>query len=87
MMCIQKCIFFQVKKVQDRVLRAKDEVQKAKEKYQLALKELNNYNPKYMEDMKTVFNECQDMEAKRLQFFKDVLFAVHKYLNVSQDPT
>ncbi|XP_029177990.1 protein kinase C and casein kinase substrate in neurons protein 1 isoform X4 [Nylanderia fulva] len=76
----------QVKKMQDRVQKTKEEVQKAKEKYEAALQEINQYNPKYMEDMTQVFEKCQEMEAQRLQFFKDVLFGIHKCLNVSQDP-
>lgn len=75
-----------MKKIQDRVQKAKEEVQKGKEKYELTLQELNSYNPKYMEDMTVVFDKCQEMEAQRLQFFKDVLFTVHKYLNISKDP-
>ncbi|XP_029177988.1 protein kinase C and casein kinase substrate in neurons protein 1 isoform X2 [Nylanderia fulva] len=75
-----------VKKMQDRVQKTKEEVQKAKEKYEAALQEINQYNPKYMEDMTQVFEKCQEMEAQRLQFFKDVLFGIHKCLNVSQDP-
>lgn len=73
--------------MQDRVQKTKEEVQKSKEKYELALQEINNYNPKYMEDMTVVFDKCQDMETERLQFIKSVLFDVHKYLNISQDPT
>jgi len=76
----------QVKKMQDRVAKSKEEVQKAKEKYEMALQELNAYNPKYMEDMTVVFDRCQETEARRLQFFKDTLFTIHKCLNVSQDP-
>lgn len=76
----------QVKKMQDRVQKTKEEVQKAKEKYEAALQEINQYNPKYMEDMTQVFEKCQEMEAQRLQFFKEVLFGVHKCLNISQDP-
>ncbi|KAH0946689.1 hypothetical protein HN011_008671 [Eciton burchellii] len=76
----------QVKKMQDRVQKTKEEVQKAKEKYEAALQEINQYNPKYMEDMTQVFEKCQEMEAQRLQFFKDVLFGIHKCLNISQDP-
>lgn len=72
--------------MQDRVQKTKEEVQKAKEKYEAALQEINQYNPKYMEDMTQVFEKCQEMEAQRLQFFKDVLFGIHKCLNVSQDP-
>ncbi|XP_025425096.1 protein kinase C and casein kinase substrate in neurons protein 1 isoform X1 [Sipha flava] len=76
----------QVKKMQDRVAKSKEEVQKAKEKYEMALQELNSYNPKYMEDMTVVFDRCQETEARRLQFFKDTLFTIHKCLNISQDP-
>nr|CAD7259349.1 unnamed protein product [Timema shepardi] len=76
----------QVKKMQDRVQKTKEDVQKAKEKYEAALNEINSYNPKYMEDMTEVFNRCQDMEAQRLQFFKNMMFDIHKCLNVSQDP-
>ncbi|KAL0106886.1 hypothetical protein PUN28_015427 [Cardiocondyla obscurior] len=76
----------QVKKMQDRVQKTKEEVQKAKEKYEASLQEINQYNPKYMEDMTQVFEKCQEMEAQRLQFFKEVLFGIHKCLNISQDP-
>jgi len=76
----------QVKKMQDRVQKTKEEVQKCKERYELALQELNAYNPKYMEDMGVVFDKCQEMEAQRLQFFKETLFSIHKCLNISQDP-
>ncbi|XP_050427812.1 protein kinase C and casein kinase substrate in neurons protein 1 isoform X2 [Adelges cooleyi] len=76
----------QVKKMQDRVAKSKEEVQKAKEKYEMTLQELNAYNPKYMEDMTVVFDRCQETEARRLQFFKDTLFTIHKCLNISQDP-
>lgn len=76
----------QVKKMQDRVQKSKEEVQKAKEKYEAALDEINAYNPKYMEDMTVVFEKCQEMEAQRLQFFKDIMFGIHKCLNISQDP-
>lgn len=73
--------------MQDRVQKSKEEVQKTKEKYELALQEINNYNPKYMEDMTVVFDKCQDMETDRLKFIKSMLFDIHKHLNISQDPT
>lgn len=76
----------QVKKMQDRVAKTKDDVQRCKEKYEIALQELNSYNPKYMEDMTVVFEKCQTLEAQRLQFFKETLFSLHKHLNISQDP-
>lgn len=77
---------FQIKKMQDRVQKTKDEVQKCREKYEQSLQEINKYNPVYMEDMTSVFIKCQEMEETRLRFFKDVLFKIHKSLNVSKDP-
>lgn len=74
-----------MRKLQDRVHRAKEEVQKAKEKYQAALAEITQYNSKYMEDMSLIFDKCQEMEAQRLRFFQEVLFKIHKCLNISQD--
>lgn len=66
--------------------KAKEEVQRTKDKYEAALQEINSYNPKYIEDMQEVFDKCQQMEAQRLVFFKEVLFTIHKGLNISQDP-
>ncbi|XP_019866189.1 protein kinase C and casein kinase substrate in neurons protein 1 isoform X2 [Aethina tumida] len=76
----------QVKKMQDRVLKTKEEVQKCKDKYEAALQEINQYNPKYMEDMTVVFDKCQEMEQQRLTFIKNTLFDIHRYLNIAQDP-
>jgi len=76
----------QVRKLAERVQRAKEEVQRTKEKYDAALHEINAYNPKYMEDMTEVFDKCQQMETQRLIFFKEVLFNIHRGLNISQDP-
>lgn len=72
--------------MQDRVTKTKEDVQRGKEKYEISLQELNNHNPKYMEEMKAVFDKCQIMEAQRLQFFKDTLFSIQKCLNISHDP-
>jgi len=76
----------QVRKLAERVQRAKEEVQRTREKYETALQEINACNPKYMEDMTKVFDKCQQMETERLIFFKEVLFNVHRGLNISQDP-
>lgn len=77
----------QVKKLQDRVQKTKDEVLRLREKYEQALTEINKYNPVYIEDMSSVFIKCQEMEETRLRFFKEVLFSIHKALNVSQNPS
>lgn len=76
----------QVKKLQDRVTKAKEEVLKTREKYEAALKEINDYNAKYMEDMTVVFEKCQEFEEKRLNFVKEMLFAIHGCLNISNVP-
>ncbi|XP_054709894.1 protein kinase C and casein kinase substrate in neurons protein 1-like isoform X2 [Uloborus diversus] len=76
----------QVKKLQDRVSKCKDEVQKTKERYEQALREINDYNAKYMEDMTVVFDKCQEFEEKRLDFFKEMLFGICTCLNISTDP-
>lgn len=65
--------------------RAKEDVQKCKDKYEQALQDLNKYNPIYIEDMKSVFTKCQEMEETRLKFFKEALFSIHKCLNISQE--
>jgi len=72
--------------MQDRVQKSKEDVLKGKEKYDSALAELNGYNPKYIEEMTAVFDKCQEMEAERLKFFKEVLFSVQRGLNISEDP-
>lgn len=76
----------QVKKLQDRVAKCKEEVGRTRERYEAALQEINDYNAKYMEDMTVVFDKCQEFEQRRLQFFKDVLFSIHGCLNISVDP-
>ncbi|XP_061717412.1 protein kinase C and casein kinase substrate in neurons protein 1 isoform X3 [Cydia pomonella] len=76
-----------VKKMAERVSKCREEVSKSREKYQAALAEITAYNPRYIEDMSGVFERCQQMEAQRLTFFKDVLFSFHKCLNISQEPT
>lgn len=79
-------MIFQQKKLQDRVQKSKEEVQRTKERYEAALLELNGYNARYMEDMTQVFERCQEMEDRRLRFFKEMLFAIHKCLDISTDP-
>lgn len=76
----------QLRKIKDRVSKAKEEVVKNKERYEMALREIGQYNQKYVSEMTHVFERCQDMEEHRLNFFKDVLFKIHDCLNISKDP-
>ncbi|XP_045119514.1 protein kinase C and casein kinase substrate in neurons protein 2-like isoform X3 [Portunus trituberculatus] len=76
-----------MKKLTDRVSKAKEEVARGKEKYDASLREISDFNPKYIEDMTHVFEKAQESESKRLIFFKDMLFSTHKCLNISNDPS
>nr|XP_005492796.1 protein kinase C and casein kinase substrate in neurons protein 2 isoform X3 [Zonotrichia albicollis] len=73
----------QLKKLQDKVERSKQDVLKTKEKYEKSLKELDNATPQYMENMEQVFEQCQQFEEKRLRFFREVLLEVQKHLDLS----
>lgn len=76
----------QLKKLSEKVDRLRDEKEKARTAYENALQEINSLNARYMEDMTQVFEKCQEMELKRLKFFKEMLFGIHKCLDLSQDP-
>lgn len=75
----------QLRKIKERVTRARDEVAKCKEKYEHALKEIAHANPRYVLEMTQVFEKCQEMEEQRISFFKDILFSIHDCLNISKD--
>uniref|UniRef100_A0A8D1ZMS1 Protein kinase C and casein kinase substrate in neurons 2 n=1 Tax=Sus scrofa TaxID=9823 RepID=A0A8D1ZMS1_PIG len=73
----------QLKKLQDKVEKCKQDVLKTKEKYEKSLKELSQGTPQYMESMEQVFEQCQQFEEKRLHFFREVLLEVQKHLDLS----
>uniref|UniRef100_A0A915JAF8 Protein kinase C and casein kinase substrate in neurons protein 1 n=1 Tax=Romanomermis culicivorax TaxID=13658 RepID=A0A915JAF8_ROMCU len=75
----------QARKLTEKVEKCGEEVQKTRENYQKALAEINANNAKYMEDMCQVFERCQEMERKRLKFFKEMLLNVHKCLDLSNE--
>lgn len=55
-------------------------------KYEDALENLEVYHPRYIADMTSVFLKCQELETVKLQFFKAFLIALHRTLNVTQNP-
>ncbi|XP_058045973.1 protein kinase C and casein kinase substrate in neurons protein 2 isoform X2 [Ahaetulla prasina] len=73
----------QLKKLQDKIDKSKQDVLKTKEKYEKSLKELDSATPQYMENMEQVFEQCQQFEEKRLRFFREVLLEVQKHLDLS----
>ncbi|XP_042323527.1 protein kinase C and casein kinase substrate in neurons protein 2 isoform X3 [Sceloporus undulatus] len=73
----------QLKKLQDKVDKSKQDVLKTKEKYEKSLKDLDSTTPQYMENMEQVFEQCQQFEEKRLRFFREVLLEVQKHLDLS----
>ncbi|XP_041443459.1 protein kinase C and casein kinase substrate in neurons protein 2 isoform X3 [Xenopus laevis] len=73
----------QLKKLQDKVEKSKQDSQKTKEKYEKSLKDLDGTTPQYMENMEQVFEQCQQFEDKRLSFFREVLLEVEKHLDLS----
>nr|XP_056701784.1 protein kinase C and casein kinase substrate in neurons protein 2 isoform X2 [Euleptes europaea] len=73
----------QLKKLQDKMDKSKQDLLKTKEKYEKSLKELDNATPQYMENMEQVFEQCQQFEEKRLRFFREVLLEVQKHLDLS----
>ncbi|KAJ6666398.1 hypothetical protein lerEdw1_000671 [Lerista edwardsae] len=73
----------QLKKLQDKVDKSKQDVLKTKDKYEKSLKDLDTATPQYMENMEQVFEQCQQFEEKRLRFFREVLLEVQKHLDLS----
>lgn len=75
----------QLKKLQDKLKKCQADVESTQDKYNACLNDLNAYNAKYIEDMTLVFQQCQEFERKRIDFFKKTLFDIHQCLDLSVD--
>lgn len=75
----------QQKKIHEKVDKCKQDSQKAREKYEKALEELNLCTPPYTESMEHAFDQCQNFEERRLEFFKEALLDVKRHLNLIEN--
>lgn len=73
----------QVKKLKDKSDKAANDVQTTRDKYQDSLRDIGNYNPKYVEDMRYTFDKCQQSEEERKNFFKQTLLNYSQQLSLS----
>ncbi|XP_047431337.1 protein kinase C and casein kinase substrate in neurons protein 2 isoform X4 [Mugil cephalus] len=73
------------KKLQEKVEKCQQEVQKTKERYEKSIDELNKLTPPYMENMEQVFEQWQQFEDKRINFFKELLLEVKQHLDLSSN--
>ncbi|KAM4795795.1 protein kinase C and casein kinase substrate in neurons protein 1 [Rhinophrynus dorsalis] len=74
----------QQRKMQDKLDKCKQDVQKAQERYEKILDDIQKSTPQYMENMDLVFEQCQQLEEKRLIFLKEVLLDIKQHLNLAE---
>ncbi|MEE6492958.1 hypothetical protein FKM82_016685 [Ascaphus truei] len=74
----------QQRKLQEKVEKCKQDVQKAQERYEKILEEIQKSTPQYMESMDLVFEQCQQLEEKRLIFLREVLLDIKQHLNLAE---
>lgn len=53
----------QLKKLTERVTKCKEDVSRSREKYEMALKEISEYNDQYQDDMSKVFQVGPDLSC------------------------
>eukprot|EP00794_Sanderia_malayensis_P018151 gene18151-19962_t len=73
------------KKLEDTVSKQETNVARAKKKYKEKLQRLDPLTISYETEMKKVFNKSQQMEQKKLDFFKHILLEFHKCVNITAD--
>ncbi|XP_075047086.1 protein kinase C and casein kinase substrate in neurons protein 1-like isoform X3 [Mixophyes fleayi] len=73
------------KKLTEENEKCKQDKEKVKQRYEKVLQELNKYNPKYMEEMETVFDQSQQLEQKKILFLKQTLLSIHKHLDATNN--
>ncbi|KNC81622.1 hypothetical protein SARC_06060 [Sphaeroforma arctica JP610] len=77
----------QVRKLEDKLTAAQAEEVKRKGKYEAAVDAQLADKPRYMNDMTTEFNLCQETEMHRVSKVKEVTIQAVHHLDVTQVPT
>lgn len=76
----------EVQKAKDRHSKAQSEANSAKAKYETRLRNLSEDVPRYRADMQATFEFCQDVEQKRIDFFKFLMSDYLRVLRVDYTP-
>ncbi|VDN96494.1 unnamed protein product [Rodentolepis nana] len=73
----------QLRRMEDKLRKATAEEEKTRKAYQDAVTALTDATPRYVDDMTLVFNKAQAFEGKRIEFFKQQVFAAEEVLDIS----
>ena len=71
----------QITKISAKVQKAEQDIEMTREKYKDALRDIGNYNNKYIEDMKYEFGRCQKFEETRKNYMKERMLMFHACVN------
>ena len=74
-----------VKKLEDNENKHENNVAKMRKKYEEKLQRIGPINTSYEHEMTKVFEKCQRMEEKKLQFIQDMMVEYHKCINITDD--
>lgn len=72
-----------LKKIQEKLAKAVRDMERTRTVYTSALSDLDQDNPRYLEEMTRVFNTAQDLERERLTFASTVFDDLHQALNIT----
>uniref|UniRef100_A0A8C9S4L7 Protein kinase C and casein kinase substrate in neurons protein 3-like n=1 Tax=Scleropages formosus TaxID=113540 RepID=A0A8C9S4L7_SCLFO len=73
------------KKIQEEREQAREEKERVRARYEKVLEEVTRYAPRYMEEMESVFDQCQEEERKRISFLKQAFLSIHRHLDVTNN--
>lgn len=63
----------QLNKIKNKIKKCEVDIENTNSKYNIAIRDITTYNPKYMEDMKYEFDLCQEFETVRRDMTKEKL--------------